>query len=84
MMDIIRDVVTNYAKFMDKEFFSTGKEFNLPSRINDLQVKIILNCAFGIDLADYELPYRKNGVDTMEKYSYVLKTLLNEIPMRTF
>jgi NurA-like 5'-3' nuclease len=36
MMDIIRDVVTNYAKYMDKEFFTTGKEFNLPSRINDL------------------------------------------------
>jgi hypothetical protein len=36
MMDIIREVVTNYAKFMDKEFFQTGKEFNLPSRINDL------------------------------------------------
>ena len=50
--------------------------------MNDLQVKIILNCAFGIDLAGYEAPFRENGVDKNMKFGYILKRLLNEIPLR--
>lgn len=83
MMDIIREVVTNYVKYMEKEFIQTGKPFNLAEKINELQVKIILNCAFGVDVGDKPLIFRENGVDTEKPYSYVLKTLLTATPMRT-
>jgi len=36
MMDIIRDVVTNNVKFIEKEFIQTKKAFNLAAVINEL------------------------------------------------
>jgi hypothetical protein len=48
-----------------------------------LQVSIILNCAFGVDLGNFEMPYVKDGVTTMKKYSDVIKRMLNEVPLRT-
>lgn len=83
MMNIIRKVVTSYVKLIEKDYIKTGTAFNLAQKINDLQVKIILNCAFGIDLGEIEMPYMIDGVKHMKKYSFIIKDLLNGVPMRT-
>ncbi len=83
MMNIIREVVTSYVKLLEKDFINTETPFNLAEKINELQVKIILNCAFGIDLGEIEMPYMIDGVSHMKKYSFIIKDLLNGVPMRT-
>mmetsp|Transcript_30457 Transcript_30457/g.29841 ORF Transcript_30457/g.29841 Transcript_30457/m.29841 type:complete len:92 (+) Transcript_30457:102-377(+) len=47
-----------------------------------MQVRVILTCAFGVDLFDKLIPWRENGVATTKTYSEGLKWILVQLPNR--
>lgn len=77
MMKIIKDVIKEHIQAIEKNHIQTGQQFDLPKSFSDLQVKIILRTAFGLDLGEKTLPYKINGEVTQQKFSHALKQLLN-------
>jgi hypothetical protein len=52
---------------------------DLIHELSKLNVDIVLQCAFGEDISDLEMPYRKWGSVTQEKIPFVLRDTFQQM-----
>ena len=64
MTVIMKRCTVEVMEQWDRDYCKTGKEFDINKSLNSLFAKIILNCAFGIDVSEQTIPYSENGVCT--------------------
>ena len=64
MLDIVKNCMKIKVQELREKYAKTGQEMDLISEVSNIQVKVLLECAFGEDVSHLKLGYYQKGVKT--------------------
>lgn len=73
MTDIVKECMRLKVLEIRDKFARTGQAMDLISEISNIQVKVLLECAFGEDVSHLKLDYYQNDVKTQKSVAFILR-----------
>jgi hypothetical protein len=80
--NMIKASQLEHVEIMREKYVKTGLEMDLIAEVNISHIKVLLKCAFGIDLSGEILDWEEDGVTTKKTLDYVMITSFHKLFMR--